>query len=71
MTFVNEAGWDRIARIVVGVMLLVVGFGVIGGTAGTVLGVVGAIPLLTGLVGYCPLYSVLHVRTNRRSESSI
>mgnify|MGYP000402314242 CR=1 FL=1 len=71
MTFVNEAGWDRIARVVVGVMLLVVGFGVIGGTAGTVLGVVGAIPLLTGLVGYCPLYSVLNVRTNRRSEPSI
>lgn len=66
MTFVNEAGWDRIARVVLGVVLLAVGFGVVGGTLGTVLGVVGLIPLVTGLVGYCPLYSVLHVRTNRR-----
>lgn len=68
MSFVNEAGWDRIARVVLGVVLLVVGFGVLGGTGGTVLGVVGLIPLLTGLVGYCPLYSVFHLRTNRQDE---
>lgn len=66
MGFVNEAGWDRIARVVAGVALLFVGFGVVGGTGGTVLGVVGLIPLVTGLVGYCPIYSLLHVRTNRR-----
>lgn len=68
MSFVNEAGWDRIARVVLGVVLLVVGFGVVGGTGGTILGVVGLIPLLTGLVGYCPLYSVFHLRTNRQDE---
>ena len=28
MTFVNEAVWDRIARVAVGVVLLAVGFGV-------------------------------------------
>ena len=66
MSFVNEAGWDRIARVGLGVVLLVVGFGVVGGTGGTVLGIVGLIPLLTGAVGYCPLYSVFHLRTNRQ-----
>ncbi len=70
MTFVNEAGWDRIARVVAGIVLLAVGFGVVGGTAGTVLGVVGLVPLLTGLVGYCPIYRLLHVSTNHRDESS-
>ena len=70
MGFVNEAGWDRVARVALGVVLLGVGFGVIGGTAGTVLGVVGLVPLVTGLVGYCPIYSLLHVRTNRRDETS-
>jgi hypothetical protein len=70
MTFVNEAGWDRIARVVVGVTLLAVGFGVVGGTAGTVLGVVGLIPRVTGLIGYCPIYRVLHVRTNRQADIS-
>lgn len=70
MSFVNEAGWDRIARVGLGVVLLVVGFGVVGGTGGTVLGIVGLIPLLTGAVGYCPLYSVFHLRTNQPDETA-
>ena len=70
MTYVNEAGWDRIARVAVGVALLALGFGVVGGTVGTVLGVVGLVPLLTGLVGYCPIYSLLHVRTNHRDGTT-
>ncbi|MEZ5244144.1 MAG: DUF2892 domain-containing protein [Acidimicrobiales bacterium] len=61
----NEAGWDRIARIVVGVVLLIVGFGVMGGTGGTIVGVVALVPLLTGLSGWCPLYSLLGVRTDK------
>jgi hypothetical protein len=69
MKYVNEAGWDRTARVVVGVVLLAVGFGVVGGTGGAVLGVVGLIPLVTGLVGYCPIYGVLHVRTNHPNET--
>lgn len=70
MSFVNEAGWDRIARVVLGVVLLVVGLGVVGGTGGTILAVVGLIPLLTGAVGYCPLYSVFHLRTNQPDETT-
>lgn len=68
MGFVNEASWDRVARVIVGVVLLVLGWGVIGGTAGTVVGVFAFVPLLTGLVGWCPLYSVFHFRTNRDSR---
>lgn len=61
---VNEAGWDRIARLTVGVVLLIVGFGVMEGTAGTVVGIIGFVPLLTGLSGWCPLYSLFKFRTN-------
>jgi len=68
MTYVNEAGWDRVTRVVLSVVMLAAGFGVVGGTAGTVVGLIGLIPLVTGLVGYCPLYALLHVRTNRRDE---
>lgn len=64
MSFMNEAGWDRILRVVLGVALLIIGFAVIGGTAGTVVGIVGLIPLITGLVGWCPLYALFRVRTN-------
>lgn len=62
----NEAPWDRVVRVVLGVALLVVGFGVVGGAGGTVLGVVGLIPLVTGLVGYCPLYGLFRTGTNRQ-----
>lgn len=62
---VNEAGWERVARIVLGVVLLIVGFGVMDGTAGIIIGIVAFVPLLTGLSGWCPLYSLLGFRTNK------
>jgi hypothetical protein len=61
----NEAGWDRLFRVGLGVVLLVVGFGVVGGTAGLIVGIVALVPLLTGLVGWCPLYSLFGFRTNK------
>jgi hypothetical protein len=65
----NEANWERVARVVLGVALLVIGFGVLEGTAGTVVGVVGFVPLLTGLSGWCPIYSPFHFRTNEPARS--
>jgi len=63
--FMNEAGWDRVARIGLGVVLVVLGFGgIVDGTVGTVLGVLGFVPLLTGLFGWCPLYALFRFRTN-------
>jgi len=62
---VNEAPWDRVARVVLGVALMVVGFGAMGGTAGTLVGIVGLVPLLTGATGWCPLYSAFGVCTNK------
>ncbi len=44
---------------------MIVGFGLMEPTAGIVVGVVAFVPLLTGLVGWCPLYSVLGFRTNK------
>lgn len=67
---VNEAGWDRLFRIVLGVVLLIVGFGVMGGTAGVIVGIVGFVPLLTGLSGWCPLYSLVGFRTNRAADDA-
>lgn len=61
----NEGGWDRAVRVAVGAVLLIVGFGLIGGTAGVIVGIVAFVPLLTGLVGWCPLYSVFGFRTDK------
>ena len=64
MKFINEAGWDRIARVVLGAVLLYLGWGgVVEGGLGTFLKVIGFVPLVTGLVGWCPLYSVFRFRT--------
>ena len=64
---VNESTLDRGIRIVIGLLLLVLGFGgYVTGTAGTVLKVLGFVPLLTGLIGFCPLYSLFKLNTNRK-----
>ncbi len=70
MSFVNEAGWDRIARVAIGVVMLVLGWGgIVGGVLGTVFMYLGFVPLITGLVGWCPLYSVFRFRTNSEATT--
>ena len=60
----NEAGWDRIVRIVLGLAMLILGWGgFVGGTLGVILQWLGFVPLITGLIGWCPLYSLFHLRT--------
>ncbi len=65
MSWMNEAGWDRIARVALGVVMLVLGWGgIVDGWVGTVFMYLGFVPLITGIVGWCPLYSIFRVRTN-------
>lgn len=66
MKYVNEAGWDRVVRIILGIALVVLNLtGVISGVFGTVMLVVGIIALLTGIIGVCPAYMLLKFRTNK------
>lgn len=51
----NVGGFDRIARIVVGLVLIIL---TLTGTVG-LWGYIGVVPLLTGLFGVCPLYSLM------------
>ncbi|MCS6911020.1 MAG: DUF2892 domain-containing protein [Anaerolineales bacterium] len=61
---VNEAVWDRALRILLGAVLLYLGWGgVVTGTLGVVLQYLGFVPLLTGIIGWCPLYSILKIST--------
>jgi len=63
---VNEANWDRIARIVLGAVLLWLGLGsVVTGALGIVADILGAILVLTGAVGICPLYMLLKFSTKK------
>ncbi|HTX78498.1 MAG TPA: DUF2892 domain-containing protein [Longilinea sp.] len=62
----NESSLDRSIRIIAGVILLALYFlSVVTGTFGIILLVVGAIALLTGIVGFCPLYALLKIHTNK------
>jgi len=56
MKFANESSVDRIIRVVVGLALLALGWGgIVTGGFGIFLKVIGFVPLLTGIVGFCPL----------------
>ena len=53
----NVGGIDRIARVVVGLVLIALAAT---GTVG-VWGWIGVVPLLTGLIRWCPLYPLLGI----------
>ncbi len=64
MSFVNESGVDRLIRVVLGVVLLALGFGgIVTGGLGLALKIIGFVPLLTGIIGFCPLYALFKFRT--------
>jgi len=55
----NIGRWDRVLRIVVGVALLALVF--VGPK--TLWGLVGLVPLISGLAGICPAYAIAGVST--------
>ena len=58
----NVGGFDRILRIVIGAALIA-GFFVYRDAAYSWLMLIGIVPLLTGLLGPCGLYSLLGLST--------
>lgn len=58
----NEGTIDRIIRVVVGLALLAL-IVVFPDASWKWWGLVGLVPLLTGLVGTCPLYSIFGLST--------
>ena len=66
MSWRNEADWDRLVRVAMGIAMLVLGWG-----AGwpeplsAALKIFAVVPLVTGLMGWCPLYTLLGVCTKR------
>lgn len=61
----NMASWDRAARVIVGLILIGL---TLTGTIG-LWGWIGVVPVVTGLIGNCPLYSVLGIATCKRCKS--
>lgn len=66
MKFMNEASWDRILRVVAGIILLALSLAnVVSGVLYVLFLIFGIILLLTGVIGFCPLYALLKIRTNK------
>ena len=59
MTFKNEGKVDRVLRVLIGLGLLSLVF--VGPQ--TAWGWIGIVPLVTGLLGNCPLYSILGINS--------
>lgn len=55
----NEGTIDRAVRIIAGLALIALAYS---GTIG-VWGYIGVVPLLTGILGICPAYSIFGINT--------
>ena len=68
----NEGTIDRILRVILATVLLLVGLFWLGGLQGNVFGLVvtgfGLLPLITGLSGVCPLYIPFGISTLEKEK---
>ncbi len=56
----NVGGFDKKFRILVGIVIIAAGF-----YFKSWLGAIGLVPLLTGLIGWCPLYIPFGISTSK------
>lgn len=66
---VNVGGFDRIIRILLGLVALYLGYST-GGTLAYVGYAAGALLLVTGAAGWCGLYTLLGVNTCKKAAGS-
>lgn len=62
----NESAVDRVIRVILGIVLIgLYLLSVVSGWLGIVAVVLGAILVITGIVGFCPLYALLKINTKK------
>jgi Inner membrane protein YgaP-like, transmembrane domain len=69
----KNLGWpDRMMRIVMGVVLLsIISLAYIGPkTPWAYLGLLGILPIIAGLAGYCPPYKLLGINTYHKEKTT-
>lgn len=59
----NVGSADRIIRLVLGVVIIALGF-----YFKSWWGVVGLVPLVTGLINFCPVYSLIGISTKKKIQ---
>jgi hypothetical protein len=61
----NENITDRIFRVIVGLIALYAGYSLAGGWIRTILYIVAAIGLITGITGFCLIYKIFGFSTRK------
>ncbi|MDP4187169.1 MAG: DUF2892 domain-containing protein [Bacteroidota bacterium] len=65
----NMGSTDRTIRILVAVVIFVLYFiDVISGALAVILLILASIAIVTSLIGFCPLYKLLGISTNKKKE---
>lgn len=67
----NMGTADRTIRALIAIVIAILYFtNTITGTSAIVLMVVSAVFLLTSFLSFCPIYTLLGIRTNKRSDKN-
>jgi uncharacterized membrane protein YkgB len=61
----NMGNTDRGVRAIIGIVMMAVGFSVLGGAAAIAVGVIGAVLFATSLIAWCPLYVPFRFSTRK------
>ena len=61
----NIGTTDRVIRIALGIVLAAIGILALKGPASTIVGIVALLPLITGIIGFCPSYAPFKLSTIR------
>ncbi|MDD2892085.1 MAG: DUF2892 domain-containing protein [Candidatus Gracilibacteria bacterium] len=67
----NEGGGDRLSRIILSEILFLVGFFWLSSTMQIIIYVLSFVFLVTGIVGFCPLYTVMKINTSSKKNAKI
>lgn len=60
---------DRLIRILIAILFIFLIYkGQVRDVLATVLGIVSAVFILTGLIGWCPLYTILGINTGKKTS---
>ena len=63
----NMGKTDRIIRLIIAAVIVILYFtGQISGIAAIILGIIAVIFILTGAIGYCPLYAPFKISTRKK-----
>lgn len=64
----NENSIERIIRIVLGVVLLYIGYSMLSGLTQNLVYILGGLALFTGITGFCAIYTLLGISTIKKNK---